>query len=111
MDDGQIAEIRARAGAATSGPWHFEPIEGDLYEIFADDHEGAGCVLATTMIADEKLLAIQGKSNAEFCSRARTDIPRLLDEIERLKAELRRGFAREDHWRLKCEELERRMNG
>lgn len=109
MTNGQIEEIRARAAAATSAPWHFEPIEGDLYEIFADDHEGLGCVLGTTMVSDEKLLAIQGSANAEFCAKARTDVPRLVEEVDRLKAELRCGFAREDHWRLKYEELEKGM--
>ena len=59
LTDEEIAEIRGRAEAATEGPWD---------------------------VAWGTYLITISREDAEFCIHARTDIPRLLDEVERLRA-------------------------
>lgn len=64
MTDEQLAAIRARANAATPGPW-------TSYEKNPTDEYYASC-----FPADE-----------EFIGHSREDIPALLDEVERLRTE------------------------
>ncbi len=71
----EIAEIQARADAATPGPWE-TPLDGD------------GNSSHTIMTADEKYIAsIWAAQNAIFCANARTDIPTLLSYVAELEAE------------------------
>lgn len=65
MTDEQLAAIRARANAATPGPW-------TSYEKNPTDEYYASC-----FPADE-----------EFIGHSRDDVPALLDEVERLRAAL-----------------------
>jgi hypothetical protein len=73
--------IRARAEAATPGPWlhgdEYEP--GNLYE-----HE---VLMSEDLPVIEMDSDVQGSANAAFVAHARTDVPDLLAEIERLRAE------------------------
>lgn len=68
-----IAEIRARAEASTSGPW-----------TVCKDHENS--VLATIRDPRDALIAAPnyGRDDA-FIAAARTDVPALCAEVERLE--------------------------
>lgn len=79
-----LAEIRARADAATEGPWmalvYRKPSAGDegMYDVRAQPHPAMRGF--TKLVAD----AHEGKADAEFIAHAREDIPRLLDALESL---------------------------
>lgn len=81
MTEERIAEIRAREKAATQGAWREECVIGRRKEIETfhtiRDKDGA--------IVD--VLPISAYHDAAFIAHAREDIPALLDEVERLRAE------------------------
>lgn len=100
----RLAEIAARAEAATAGPWGF--YDGDNYADVAADLEmtGRGSYTCRQQVArledesywddpaheedDEELASEQMAADAAFITAARTDIPTLLAEVDRLRAEL-----------------------
>lgn len=90
--DTDLAAMLARANAATAGPWK----------------AGSGCVIASphapsAPFADpESVLhyggaligeSISRREDCEFIADARTDIPRLIAEVMRLREELGQGRA------------------
>ena len=81
MTEERFAEIRGREKAATQGPWRDECVIGRRKEIETfhtiRDKDGA--------IVD--VLPISAYHDAAFIAHARQDIPALLDEVERLRAE------------------------
>ncbi|MFG3488494.1 hypothetical protein [Streptomyces sp. NPDC047972] len=86
-----LDEIKARTDAATPGTWCTEYDGTGTYSITADVRlhldEGFSfgppiCALATA--GD----GTQTYADAEFIARARADVPRLLDWIEQLQAEV-----------------------
>lgn len=91
LADADIREIRERANAATPGPWEFvgghsptgEPIDR-LVHIVDDDPE----------LEPEQVDILFGEpesqtaANWDFVQHARQDVPRLLDEVERLRKQL-----------------------
>jgi len=74
----QLDEIQARADAATPGPWHLTDADTIVAPLTADE------------IADV-WEPTQASRNGEFIENARTDVPALLNEVRRLRAELRIG--------------------
>lgn len=72
MDPKYLAEIKAREQAAMPGPWE--------YECFGRYEDHDECILKTG--TDE--CEISAKEDAEFIAHARTDIPVLIAEVERL---------------------------
>jgi hypothetical protein len=70
-----IDGIRARAEKATPGPWATPREIGDPYEVIVIDHEG--CDVWPWYQEDDMI----------FAYKARTDIPALLDYIDKLEAE------------------------
>src|SRR5690606_21978359 len=77
MTPEQLAAIRARAEAATPGPWH-------------DDQDGmvySTCQPGCAVVINDIDLAVE---DAEFIAHAREDIPALVAEVERLQVELAR---------------------
>lgn len=84
-----LAPIKARADAATDGPWR---IEANLqwFDIVYDDPEfpdgpsGLACGDHRGAIADLE--------DAEFIARARTDVPALVAEVEQLREQLGRAL-------------------
>ncbi|MGW9638871.1 hypothetical protein ACWHAU_06890 [Streptomyces albidoflavus] len=76
-----LAEIAARAEAATAGPWCTDGAE--LYQ--GDEYAWDAFWVGETCRADE---ADGGTADAAFIAAARTDVPALLAEVERLRAEL-----------------------
>ena len=88
LTDKEIEEIRERAEAATEEPW-VKWVSGP--EVFSGvtknepgsiSHEEQICTLDDFMRD-----ASQVDDDARFIAHARTDIPRLLDEVERLREE------------------------
>jgi hypothetical protein len=77
MRDEELAAIKTRADAATPGPWVTD-LEGNVY---ADGP--AHPVTAVRGRFTEHLM-----QDARFIARAREDVPALLAEVERLRAEL-----------------------
>lgn len=72
MSEPDLEAIRARKDAATPGPWD-APLLGGVWT----DDDGGGWI--TTDAED---------ANAEFIAHARTDIPDLLEAIDRLRSML-----------------------
>ena len=80
MDSAELEAIRKRCDAATAGPWE-SFVEGR-------DHLGGNSFIRTGGIDDRfPDIELLGASTADqdFIAHARQDIPRLLEEIERLK--------------------------
>lgn len=80
--------IRARADAATDGPWRSDKEWGAIthgpdavvHAFYADD-----CESCAVNIEDEATVVID-PADAEFIAHAREDIPALLAEVERLQS-------------------------
>jgi hypothetical protein len=103
MHDDELDAIRRRADAATPGPWRVCFVD-DTYAMnqvaitTAEIHEdwprdSAKVVAATLVQGPERYASIadgRWDENAEFIAHSRDDIPRLLAEIVRLRAELGR---------------------
>jgi hypothetical protein len=84
LADKELEEIRARCKAATGGPWRYvlegrDQISGDSFIMTGPPDDRHGDLYLTE--------GNQSGSNAdyEFIANARQDVPRLLDEVERLK--------------------------
>lgn len=78
----QLADITARADAATPGPWctdDWEIYQGAEYEPGLSMWIGETCRGATTLEQD--------RADAEFVAAARSDVPALLAEVRRLKGQ------------------------
>jgi hypothetical protein len=96
----ELAAMRARVEAATPGPWRSTwdeikspperydddevAVESAATALSGDGNELKRMVVGTTYY-DGVNLAIR-RPDAAFIAAARTDIPRLLDEVERLRA-------------------------
>lgn len=71
-----IEEIKAREQAATPGDWYVVPNDDGNYSVFTDED-------GTPYKVGEAYL----RHDAEVATNARTDIPELIAEVERLTAE------------------------
>lgn len=99
LTEERIAEIRGREKAATRGPWAVQD-KGAIPLIYGTDGERVAKV-------------IDHQDDAAFLAHAREDIPALLDEVERLRAENERqkeviSFLGDAAKGLVCDEVERR---
>ena len=75
ISEKELAEIRKRAEAATPGPW----------KAFVEDRDfQSGSSFIQTQGEDIELIGAT-EEDYDFIANARQDIPKLLDEIERLK--------------------------
>jgi hypothetical protein len=85
-----VAAIRARADAATPGPWHY-----DTFNYIFDSGRGAEAKIVATILDhphDETYQSAENKqrqawytesyANAHFIEASRTDIPLLCDALE-----------------------------
>ncbi|ARU26091.1 hypothetical protein [Cellvibrio sp. PSBB006] len=80
LTEREIEEIKRRCDAATPGPWK-SYIEGR-------DHTSGSDFIMTSIVDDRgESIELTGATVADydFIAHARQDIPRLLEEIERLK--------------------------
>ena len=88
-----IEAIRKRAEAATKGPWTFIP----------EDRDNKGAISPVCTFGDDcnyypTAGQLYDEADGEFIAHARTDIPALLDELERTRAaamELREALKNE----------------
>lgn len=80
ITDKELAEMRERVGAATEGPW------AAGHTLHVDDDEDGPMEWVYNGDRYEKQ-----EDDSAFCAHARTDMPRLLDEVDRLRAELKRA--------------------
>ncbi|MFE1272111.1 hypothetical protein [Streptomyces sp. NPDC058758] len=82
MDEQRLAEILARADAATKGPWCT-----DSWEIYQDTEYTPGL---SEWIGETCRGVVGGlnqdRANAAFVAAARTDVPDLIAEVQRLRA-------------------------
>ena len=75
----ELETIRKRAEQATEGPWR---IEKDSYVCNAGYHT------TDTIISPDITSEVYEEYDADFIANARTDIPKLLAEVDRLRAVL-----------------------
>ena len=104
LTDTELAAIAARAAAATPGPWHVRHLDDDhsmnLTAVSSqpatttpdrwpnDEHAS---IVAATLVQQPRYVDHTDRrwvENATFIAAARTDVPRLLAEITRLRAVL-----------------------
>ena len=104
MDQTRLDEIRARCEAATPGPWNAID-KGNTVPSYAIRHFAVGekCVNVASGISPKT-------GDADFIAHARTDVPDMLDEIERLTADLAAMTADRDEWRRRAEAAEDDLN-
>jgi hypothetical protein len=101
LTDGDLREIASRCEAATPGPWMVRQFDDDhamgLVAVTAgnDDadetrwpHFDVESIVCMTLLQYPRMVDIKDQrwqENATFISQARTDIPMLLAEINRLR--------------------------
>jgi hypothetical protein len=90
--------IRARADAAVQGPWYVDDKEQTVRA-----REYAGEIMFDRSTESRSEWAQGFKPSAEFIAHARTDVPALLDELDRAHAALARVKALAEKWRYKGE--------
>ena len=91
MDRDELAEIEARANAATPGPWTTHVVYRVITPRAGDDG-----YLVADCGASESPDCCEG--NAPFIAHARTDVPALVAEVRRLAAEVERLSAMVPRW-------------
>ncbi len=92
MDAAEMREIRQRVEAATPGPWKWRDAddEGDLDGLWAPGKPRKRgrprdvAVVGATGMHTEGWVLVE-VADAEFIAHARSDVPALLDEVERLR--------------------------
>lgn len=86
MTEEELSRIEALANAATPGPWEVsdsEPLNGCIWSV------GPICGY------DGDALGLRvGDPNADFVAAAREDVPKLIAEVRRQRAELERTKAK-----------------
>lgn len=96
ITDERLAEMRRQAEAAARGPWFvMQPGAPNLMMgVWADDGDLVAFVHGMQARADAGEFASE-YDNATFIAHAREDVPDLLAELDRLRAELAASHARE----------------
>lgn len=84
ISDEELETIRRRCNAATTGPWK-SLIEG------RDHTSGSSFIMTGSGTGRGKDIELSGATDADrdFIAHAKQDIPRLLEEIERLRKLIR----------------------
>lgn len=82
MTDKELSEIKARADAATPGPWRVDAV---------DNESGQTLYCAEVFIEPGVSAVWRMNPNASFIAHARTDVPELVAEVKRLRSELARA--------------------
>lgn len=93
MTDTELAAIRERCESATEGPWEkiTERWLGIWQDIRVVAFDGKYIICGDTLIAD-----------AEFIAAARSDVPALLDEVDRLRGLLGEAYEELDTHSAGC---------
>ena len=93
MDERELAEIEARANAATPGPWcastgrTYDTTTGKVAHVEHYVSRGDDDVGIASDVCDSRT-GEQSEPNARFIAAARTDVPALVAEVRRLTAAL-----------------------
>lgn len=86
IDDATLTRWRAVTDKATAGPWSNLSLDGEPIEsVWTDAEAIATCDTDAPSFAFH---ASQAREDAAFIAEARTAMPALLDEMERLKREI-----------------------
>lgn len=95
-----LRKMRERCDAATEGPWLYRPYEFDDWGMVRISHQSEPWIVANARAGGQTDLDQHRRHgldpyrhNGEFIARARTDMPRLLDEVAALRAENERLLA------------------
>ncbi len=88
MDQQTRDEIRARCSLATPGPWEY--FEGGTFVMHLDEPALVVCDVLLDAEMRDKLPRGHSQVNGQFIAHARTDVPALLDDNERLEGEVER---------------------
>lgn len=91
MTKQELEAIKARADAATPGPWDFVHVYYGEDTILCVHENGTTTAIANAHTVDGEF---NGEINAEFIAHARADIPTLVAEVERQTAYIARLEAR-----------------
>lgn len=101
MDDLELTSIRSRAASASAGPWFVRVLDDDyamnlvaISTVADSGHErwpdfDSGEIVAATLVQQPRYVSQSDSrwdENAEFIAHAREDVPRLLEEVARLRA-------------------------
>jgi len=84
MSPEEIARLRALCKAATPGPW-LQPLEDERGAIVS----AAEPEVSLLGLDRDRMAIFVNEADADLVVAARTAMPALLDEVERLKAEVR----------------------
>jgi hypothetical protein len=101
ITDERLAEIEARAKAATDGPWYAHNTDDSMfmncYSVTTSEREpdteffdGENCdktVVAMTLYQERRIVCHEAgkwEEDSEFIAHARTDVPDLVAEVRRL---------------------------
>lgn len=86
MTEEELQAIEARAAAATPGPWILMPetCGPDGQEVYESEDLGCICSVGDPYPRGQN----HPQENMEFISAARSDVPALVAEVRRLRAEL-----------------------
>ena len=95
MTEERLFEIKARAKAATPGPW-YHVLAAIVGTTPRPDDDNTTCICNTEWGNSTNI-----QPNAEFIAAAREDVPALLAEVERLRTDVARLRARL-RWISKC---------
>jgi hypothetical protein len=90
MSEEQLWEIEARAAAATPGEWEYDECECEL-RAYTEDKTGfvrMNPVVYLSQDEDFEYYVNMSDADAEFIGHAREDVPALVAEVRRLRAEL-----------------------
>jgi hypothetical protein len=109
MSDAELAAIRERCEAATEGPWRRITLDIPWNDVVTDDQQTVVanswdiCEIATReRIVEPKWTLQHDIADAEFIAAARTDVPALLDEVDRLRGLLRDAYEHLDTHSAGC---------
>lgn len=100
MDEQRLSEIKARADAATLGPWKLRG--RSIQAIDPDDPKW--CVTIAEEVFEDDLLMDYTSENGEFIAASRQDVPDLLEYIRKLEMML---DGHVPNWRAALIRLER----
>lgn len=88
MKADRLKKLRALADAATCAPWHVRTRD-DIVFVDAIPGEAGICELPFDSVMDQRA---EAEADGKFIAAARTAIPELLDEVERLRRMLREAL-------------------
>jgi hypothetical protein len=97
MTPDELAAIRTRAATATRGPWTHEWMKSTI-----SSSEGLIAMVVTFLRYPASVATAQDNDHAAFIAHARTDVPALLDEVDRLQNFIERLW-RAQKRTVKCE--------